>query len=96
MPGEVAGVMRRGCVEARVEFMAGREAADDVICLENEHALPCAGEVGGANQAIMAGTNDDSVVTFQVSFRAFVAAPETLDGTGCIRIRAYTQERTGL
>jgi hypothetical protein len=49
-------------LEARVDLLGDRRAADDVAALEHEHLPSGAGEVGRADQAVVAAANDDDVV----------------------------------
>ena len=48
--------------EAREDLLGDRRAAEDVALLEDERLQPGAGEVGGADQAVVAAADDDRVV----------------------------------
>ncbi len=50
------GVTGGGVAEAGVEFLGNRGAADDVPPLEKRHGKTGPGEVSGAGQAIVAGS----------------------------------------
>ena len=49
--------------EAREDLLGQRGAAEDLATLEDERAQATAGEVGRADEAVMAAADDDGVVT---------------------------------
>src|SRR5690606_3849804 len=55
------GVAGHRVAEARVEFLRHRRAADDAAPFEHAHLQPGAGEVGGADQAVVAAADDQYV-----------------------------------
>ena len=51
----------RRVAETRVEFLGDRGAADDAARLEHRHLVAAPGEIVGADEAIMAGADDENV-----------------------------------
>ena len=55
------GVRSHRVAKTRMELLGHRGAADDAAALEQRHLQPGAGQVPGADQAVMAGADDDCV-----------------------------------
>jgi hypothetical protein len=61
------GVGRHRIAKAGVEFLGHRSAAHDLAALDHLHAQPAHGEIGRADEAIVAGADDQNVGVFVVT-----------------------------
>ena len=66
-------VAGRRVAEARVELLGHRRAADHVAALQHRHLEPGAGEVEGADEAVVAAADDDGVGLGRGAHRASIA-----------------------
>ena len=57
-------ITRDRVAEPRREFLGHGGAADDVARLDDAHLEPCAREVKGADEAVVAGADDQRVISF--------------------------------
>jgi len=61
-PEQAVHVGGGGHLEARPQLFRHARAPHHVAALEHQHPLPGAGEIGGGDEAIVAGPDDDDVV----------------------------------
>ena len=61
--GEIGG---GGDAIARPDFFGDRAAADQLAAFEHQHAASGSGQIRGADQAVVAGANDDCVRFLQI------------------------------
>ena len=59
-----------------MEFLGDRRAADDVPALQHPHLQPGRGQVGGADQAVVAAADDQDILLLlaHVGYRWVVIA----------------------
>jgi hypothetical protein len=67
--------------EARVEFLRHRRAADDVPALQHRHLQSLRGEIISADEAVMAGADDENVGVGGHGKRLQQGWPEQLGAT---------------
>ncbi len=62
-PQQAADIGAVGIGPAVMQHPADRRAADPVVALQHQHLEPGAGEIASRDQPVMAGSDDDGVVT---------------------------------